>query len=317
MQIYVQKNSEQTGPFEEAQIRAGIDSGEFKTDDLAWTTGKASWQPLSTLLTLDTSNPPPIEPAMSESHAIAALSAKNIISADAHPSTRKSPTKKRVKPWEAVLWTCVASACAISLLWAHSLSSTPYSEPTREWWKDYRNGAEKGESEPSTERLNLQDAMRRQNIQPLERTIPRSSTHAQDIDLRGTMDKYKQRFGQPGTTDFGITKPAGIEMSFVDGRLVYLVAFWNLAAHHINVFRADYEALTDDDVGTGLKVFSGGKKWNEVPALVDSISKRYEREGVTAWLVKTNVTGTPKTVLRIATPEFVQEYNKHQQNEGR
>ena len=60
MDIYVQKNGQQQGPFPETKIREGIDAGEFKPDDLAWTVGKASWQPLSALINLEVDQPPPI-----------------------------------------------------------------------------------------------------------------------------------------------------------------------------------------------------------------------------------------------------------------
>ena len=59
MDIYVQKDGQQLGPFSEVKIRAGIDAGEFAPDDHAWTSGKASWQPISALISLDVNRPPP------------------------------------------------------------------------------------------------------------------------------------------------------------------------------------------------------------------------------------------------------------------
>ena len=60
MNIYVQKDGQKHGPFSETHIRRGIDAGEFNADDPAWTQGKASWQPLSALIGLDVTQPPPI-----------------------------------------------------------------------------------------------------------------------------------------------------------------------------------------------------------------------------------------------------------------
>jgi hypothetical protein len=60
MDIYVQKDGQRLGAFPESRIRHGIDAGEFAPDDLAWTPGKASWQPLSALINLDVNQPPPI-----------------------------------------------------------------------------------------------------------------------------------------------------------------------------------------------------------------------------------------------------------------
>ena len=61
MEIHIQKGGQKQGPFSEAQIRSGVDAGEFAPDDLAWSTGKASWQPLSVLISLDVDQPPPLQ----------------------------------------------------------------------------------------------------------------------------------------------------------------------------------------------------------------------------------------------------------------
>ena len=60
MDIYVQKNGQQHGPIPETKVREGIDAGKYSPNDLAWTAGKASWQPLSVLIKLDVNLPPPI-----------------------------------------------------------------------------------------------------------------------------------------------------------------------------------------------------------------------------------------------------------------
>lgn len=67
MSTYVLKNSEQTGPFEDADIQAGLASGGFSYDDHAWREGMAEWQPLSTLYP-----PPPSTPRFPPAPALAA-----------------------------------------------------------------------------------------------------------------------------------------------------------------------------------------------------------------------------------------------------
>ena len=56
MSTYVLKNNEQTGPYEDADIRSGLASGAFSYDHYAWCEGMAEWQPLSALY------PPPSTP---------------------------------------------------------------------------------------------------------------------------------------------------------------------------------------------------------------------------------------------------------------
>lgn len=51
MDIYVQKNDQQLGPFDEACVRSGLESGEFAPSDLAWSRGQNQWKPLQELLT--------------------------------------------------------------------------------------------------------------------------------------------------------------------------------------------------------------------------------------------------------------------------
>jgi hypothetical protein len=51
MHFYVLKNSQQLGPFEESTVSDCLQSGEFSPNDLAWRPGIADWQPLSIILT--------------------------------------------------------------------------------------------------------------------------------------------------------------------------------------------------------------------------------------------------------------------------
>lgn len=67
MQIHVAKNGQQTGPFEEAQVREKLASGEFADTDLAWHADLAGWQPLSTLFPSAAPEPSMAPPAPSAS----------------------------------------------------------------------------------------------------------------------------------------------------------------------------------------------------------------------------------------------------------
>ena len=47
MQIYVSRNNQQLGPFEQAKVLAMLGSGELSTTDLAIRQGEQKWQPLA------------------------------------------------------------------------------------------------------------------------------------------------------------------------------------------------------------------------------------------------------------------------------
>ncbi len=49
MQIYVTRNGQQYGPYDEAALKAGLQNGSFTPADLVWYEGAAGWAPLSTL----------------------------------------------------------------------------------------------------------------------------------------------------------------------------------------------------------------------------------------------------------------------------
>jgi hypothetical protein len=49
MSIYIHKNDEQFGPFNDDQLSDGIKTGQFTLDDLAWIEGQAEWVPLRNL----------------------------------------------------------------------------------------------------------------------------------------------------------------------------------------------------------------------------------------------------------------------------
>lgn len=50
MSIYIHKNEQQLGPFDESQILEGLKNGEFKIDDLAWKEGLSEWVSLEDLI---------------------------------------------------------------------------------------------------------------------------------------------------------------------------------------------------------------------------------------------------------------------------
>jgi type II secretory pathway pseudopilin PulG len=49
MEIFIQHQGEQTGPFSFQEIQAGVASGLYKTSDLVWHEGATGWMPLSNL----------------------------------------------------------------------------------------------------------------------------------------------------------------------------------------------------------------------------------------------------------------------------
>ena len=65
MELFVARNGQQTGPYEEARVRDMLARGEVAPGDLAWHSGLSGWQPLSTLFpeTQQRSAPPaPLPP---------------------------------------------------------------------------------------------------------------------------------------------------------------------------------------------------------------------------------------------------------------
>lgn len=60
MQIYIQNNGRQTGPFAVDQVRAGLANGTYQPSDLAWHEGAPGWLPLSMILGIGGNTPPPL-----------------------------------------------------------------------------------------------------------------------------------------------------------------------------------------------------------------------------------------------------------------
>lgn len=49
MAIFIHKNGQQWGPYEEQQVLAGLHDGTWSLSDAAWREGMAAWQPLGVL----------------------------------------------------------------------------------------------------------------------------------------------------------------------------------------------------------------------------------------------------------------------------
>jgi GYF domain 2 len=60
MALYLLKDNQQTGPFEDAEVQSGLVVGKFSYDVLAWREGMAEWQPLSTVFPRATPPKPPV-----------------------------------------------------------------------------------------------------------------------------------------------------------------------------------------------------------------------------------------------------------------
>jgi general secretion pathway protein G len=58
MFIYIHKNEQQLGPFDESNIQEGLNSGQFSIDDLAWKEGLSEWVQLRELLKKPEITPP-------------------------------------------------------------------------------------------------------------------------------------------------------------------------------------------------------------------------------------------------------------------
>ncbi|MFC3651566.1 RDD family protein [Dyella humi] len=59
MEVWIGRNGERHGPYQEEQIRDWLRSGQVSPDDLAWYDGLADWQPLSVLFPQDKPAPAP------------------------------------------------------------------------------------------------------------------------------------------------------------------------------------------------------------------------------------------------------------------
>lgn len=58
MNIYIHKNEQQLGPFDDSQISDALNNGEFSVEDLAWKEGLTEWVRLEDLLQKPQHTPP-------------------------------------------------------------------------------------------------------------------------------------------------------------------------------------------------------------------------------------------------------------------
>jgi uncharacterized RDD family membrane protein YckC len=66
MEVWIGRQGERHGPYQEEQVREWLRSGQLSRDDLGWYDGLADWQPLSVLFADELSKtPPPYPPATS------------------------------------------------------------------------------------------------------------------------------------------------------------------------------------------------------------------------------------------------------------
>ncbi|WP_284320679.1 RDD family protein [Dyella acidisoli] len=59
MEVWIGRNGERHGPYQEEQVREWLRSGQLSPDDLGWREGLADWQPLSVLFPQDKPAPAP------------------------------------------------------------------------------------------------------------------------------------------------------------------------------------------------------------------------------------------------------------------
>ncbi len=58
MSIYLMKNNQRLGPFDDSAVADLLKSGAFGLEDLAWREGMSSWEPLHSVSHLTQSHPP-------------------------------------------------------------------------------------------------------------------------------------------------------------------------------------------------------------------------------------------------------------------
>ncbi|WP_233840094.1 RDD family protein [Dyella sp. 2HG41-7] len=75
MEVWIGRQGERHGPYQEQQIKDWLRSGQLSTDDLGWYDGLADWQPLSVLFPQDKPapaaspyGPPPLQPREQVTH---------------------------------------------------------------------------------------------------------------------------------------------------------------------------------------------------------------------------------------------------------
>lgn len=77
MEVWIGRQGERHGPYQEDQVREWLRNGQLSRDDLGWYDGLADWQPLSVLFPQERPTPPtapdPYAPPLSQAAASAAV----------------------------------------------------------------------------------------------------------------------------------------------------------------------------------------------------------------------------------------------------
>lgn len=109
MQIYVTRNGQQFGPYDEAALKAGLQNGSFTPADLVWYEGAAGWTPLSTLPGMAATVPADSEiPPPPPSPQAAAAPMPRMVPLPAGAATMAASGKKPTPKWVVWLSTAVA-----------------------------------------------------------------------------------------------------------------------------------------------------------------------------------------------------------------
>ena len=335
MDIYVQKDGQQHGPYPESKIRRGIDAGEFDPADLAWTVGKASWQPLSVLINLDTTNPPPFSvrpdvvlpplqktisrthteeppPVISISNQVDAPVSSNRSLYPRPISSRTSNTPRRRQEalssriYGFIAYTFLAMV-VIVVGWKVLQAFLPIFESEEQDDVFHIKGYHPAQPTPSS--WQYQDGSKSSvGVDRFQRMpiLPDKSR----ANLWGTEEEFIKVYGEPIKRSH-VSIPAGTEdLQFPEDDLIYAVSFWQERAHQVNVYRKDHKALTDEQVQQALKAFSGGDEWSHKVLSGVFGKDRWERTSVIAWMVPAREeypdkhADIPETMLTISTNEF-------------
>jgi hypothetical protein len=104
--IYIHHDNEQVGPFTEEKIRRYLEEGRIQPTTLAWVEGAADWKPISEMLGLASTQPPPVQappqpqapPQQQQAPAYAA------------PQTpQQNPKKLILASWLMIGFTCLVA----------------------------------------------------------------------------------------------------------------------------------------------------------------------------------------------------------------
>ncbi|MHA3771607.1 S1C family serine protease [Verrucomicrobiota bacterium sgz303538] len=104
-QIFVHKNGDQLGPFDEESLRKAIDAGHFNREDLGTFSQDSHWQQLHVLLDLNSSSPPPFPGTFKERQT--PPTPRVPVNTEMHSQRSRSKSYRRLV---TVLLTAIAAA---------------------------------------------------------------------------------------------------------------------------------------------------------------------------------------------------------------